>query len=282
MGMFRNWVIVLGIVLGVAKLGWCQEGGFVNGNWFSHDSNRVQVRERLHSDNWVVIYGKAIEEGDMAVLAACTYFGCLGEYFDYYIDETQQRIQRQLPGISREIFIQLLEQAFREKGRVFSYLGLELNAGIATYSRWKRIVNDEPRTRKVKIQPVPGGPWTWGFEPYLERVEREIPLPNHHQPYFRFRIFMPTGGGEPFQTQPGTRPPVTTQPQQPSGTVLGPSQTPPSGYPSGYGMLVCGCWLPPNPPQFAAEPRCQSGKVRLGTCPGFCPPNGIPYGYVCQ
>lgn len=62
----------------------------------------------------------------------------------------------------------------------------------------------------------------------------------------------------------------------------GPGPIPmPSGFPSGFGMLVCGCHGF-NPPMIAQEPRCQSGAVRLNQCPGFCPGGGSPYAYVCQ
>lgn len=50
--------------------------------------------------------------------------------------------------------------------------------------------------------------------------------------------------------------------------------------PSGHGMQVCGCWGP-NPAPLAPEPRCASGQVQLGTCPGTCGPGYVPYGYRC-
>ncbi|WP_290575991.1 hypothetical protein [Ketobacter sp.] len=53
------------------------------------------------------------------------------------------------------------------------------------------------------------------------------------------------------------------------------------GYPSGYGMLVCGCWGY-NPPPLSAESKCASGFVRVNICPGFCAGGGSPYAYVCQ
>lgn len=55
----------------------------------------------------------------------------------------------------------------------------------------------------------------------------------------------------------------------------------PSGFPSGFGMQVCGCWGF-NPAPMAAEPRCAAGAVRINLCPGFCPGGGNPYAYVCQ
>ena len=50
--------------------------------------------------------------------------------------------------------------------------------------------------------------------------------------------------------------------------------------PSGYGMKVCGCWGP-NPAPVAKEPRCASGQVQIGACPGTCVPGYVPYGYRC-
>lgn len=55
----------------------------------------------------------------------------------------------------------------------------------------------------------------------------------------------------------------------------------PSGFPSGFGMQVCGCWGF-GPPPIAPEPRCASRSVRITMCPGFCPSGGNPYAYVCQ
>lgn len=53
-----------------------------------------------------------------------------------------------------------------------------------------------------------------------------------------------------------------------------------SGFPSGFGMLVCGCYG--NGPLTANEPRCMSGAVRVNICPGVCPMGGSPYAYVCR
>lgn len=58
-------------------------------------------------------------------------------------------------------------------------------------------------------------------------------------------------------------------------------ELPPPGFPSGYGIQVCGCWGY-NPTVVAPEPRCQSGYARVNRCIGFCPGGGSPYAYVCQ
>jgi Domain of unknown function (DUF4157) len=54
----------------------------------------------------------------------------------------------------------------------------------------------------------------------------------------------------------------------------------PQGLPSGYGMLVCGCYGPTT--GVAPESRCQSRAVRANMCGGFCPGGGSPYAWVCQ
>ncbi len=54
-----------------------------------------------------------------------------------------------------------------------------------------------------------------------------------------------------------------------------------TGFPSNYGMQVCGCWGP-NPIPVVEEPRCASGRVRTNVCPGSCAPGHPPYSYVCQ
>lgn len=87
----------------------------------AHDSNKRDVRSELEANNWIVVYGKTVEEGDWAIMAACTYFGCLSSYFDYYLDDTINRIKQRMPGAAREILIQLIENSFKHKGQIFRY-----------------------------------------------------------------------------------------------------------------------------------------------------------------
>lgn len=54
----------------------------------------------------------------------------------------------------------------------------------------------------------------------------------------------------------------------------------PRGFPSGYGMQICGCWG--GYPGISSEPRCQSGYAIPAQCQGGCPGGGSPYGFVCQ
>jgi hypothetical protein len=60
-----------------------------------------------------------------------------------------------------------------------------------------------------------------------------------------------------------------------------PNPPQPAGFPSGWGMQVCGCWGF-NPALTAPEPRCASGWVRINICQGFCQGGGQPFAYVCQ
>lgn len=52
------------------------------------------------------------------------------------------------------------------------------------------------------------------------------------------------------------------------------------GFPSGYGMKICGCWGPN--PRPVREPRCASGWVRVSVCSGWCAPRHPRYAYVCE
>jgi hypothetical protein len=84
---------------------------------------------------------------------------------------------------------------------------------------------------------------------------------------------------EPFPTpQPAPAPsPAPTPAPEPQPTPLPVS----SGFPSGYGMQICGCWGP-DPQEIVPEARCASGQVRLNQCSGWCPTGSVPYAYVCQ
>jgi Domain of unknown function (DUF4157) len=83
--------------------------------------------------------------------------------------------------------------------------------------------------------------------------------------YAQWRFAHPIVG--PFASLPFPAPPVGPPPLQ-------------QGFPSGFGMQVCGCWGPTS--GYAVEPRCQSGGVRINMCPGICPGGAWPYAWVCQ
>lgn len=55
----------------------------------------------------------------------------------------------------------------------------------------------------------------------------------------------------------------------------------PSKFTYGYGIKPCGCWEG-NPPPIAPDPRCQSGRVFMALCPGYCTNGVVPHGYLCQ
>ena len=181
-------VIALGLVSPVCAAGFDYDP-------LGHSSNKNEVRSSIAQGNWIVVYGKTIEEGDWAVAAACTYFGCLGAYFQYYIDETIRKIQERMPGVAAQMIQQLIQSAFQQKGRVFQYvrnnLVLHIKAGNATYNRWKMVSADVPDgTERYRIN-GPWGTWTYGYRPRFRRVERRISYPNHHQLYFAFRFLRP-------------------------------------------------------------------------------------------
>ena len=75
------------------------------------------------------------------------------------------------------------------------------------------------------------------------------------------------------------QPQLPAQPPQVQAPIAPPAAA--AGLPSGYGMLVCGCWGF-NPPPTIPDVRCASGAVRVNFCPGGCPAGGSPYAYVCQ
>ena len=174
-------VIALGLVSPVCAAGFDYDP-------FAHSSNKNEVRSSLASGNWIIVYGKTIEEGDWAVAAACTYFGCIGAYFEYYIDETINKIRSAMPNVGAEVIRQLIQAAFQQKGRIFQHLRLQIKAGNATYNRWKKVSMKVPNgSERYKIR-GPWGTWTWGWRPTTRLEERLIPLPNHHQLYFGFRF----------------------------------------------------------------------------------------------
>jgi hypothetical protein len=82
-----------------------------------------------------------------------------------------------------------IRRALKDQGRSFNIGKVGVKAGIATYQRWKVVKVDVPDgTERYKIK-GPFGTWTWGYRPKMKRVERKIPLPNHHQPYIGFGIY---------------------------------------------------------------------------------------------
>lgn len=158
-------------------------------------SNRKEVRARIEEDGWTVVWGININEAEYAKLTAAIATAVATDnpapvkaYFDNYLERTIDKMQREVPGIGRDALTKAVLKALEERGRTFRVKRVGIKAGIATYQRWEKTVYDEPRTRKVKKK-LPFGGWTWSVESYTERVEKKIPLPNHHQPYVAFRLY---------------------------------------------------------------------------------------------
>lgn len=69
--------------------------------------------------------------------------------------------------------------------------------------------------------------------------------------------------------------PMAGQPYQLPG-----QQQAQAGFPSGFGMQICGCYGPTT--GLAPEPKCASGTVRINMCAGMCPGGGSPYAWLCE
>lgn len=159
----------------------------------AEETNRNEVRQAIETDHWQVVWGITINEGEYAkfliAVAAAAETGNPGpiyQYFNDYLDRTIKKVARNAPEIGLRALHDLITRAFNSQGRVLRNGRLEVSAGIATYRRWEHVIYDEPRTYKCK-QKLPFGGWTWSVCTTTERVEKDIPWPNHHQPYVRFR-----------------------------------------------------------------------------------------------
>ncbi len=182
-----------------------------DGDPFDHDSNRGEVRAGISAGGWSVAWGKTIDEGEyarfmlaVASSATCECFTPLNKYFDNLLTENVRKFQSSAKDAGQDAMMNLLAQAFQSRGQVFRNGRLEVQAGIATYQRSKRVVYHEPSTSKKKVSY--GFGWTYVPEVTMEKKERVIPLPNHHQPYIKFRVVSAPHNSSPHLTP--SRPPV--------------------------------------------------------------------------
>jgi len=166
------------------------------------DSNRNDVRSNL-SRGWSVIWGKNFTEADwarglkaIAESIASENPGPFLAWFSSVIDENFAKIQRNLRGVTRRDLQRWIVQSLKSK-RIITYSGLKIQAGFATYNRWKRIVYHEPRTRKKKVHFLGG--WTYVVESYMHRVEKKVPLPNWHQFYIRYQLVPSTSSSREYK-----------------------------------------------------------------------------------
>ncbi len=160
---------------------------------FAQESNRNTVRSNLSKDGWSVVWGKNFTEADwargtlaIAESVAAENPGPFLKWFGETVDENFSKIERNLKDVSKRDLQNWVVQSLKSK-KIIRYKNFRIEAGFATYNRWKRVVYDEPRTRQVK-KSLPFGGWTYVPEVYTARVEKQIPLPNWHQFYLRYQL----------------------------------------------------------------------------------------------
>lgn len=158
------------------------------------DSNRNSVRASISNGNWYLVWGETINEAEyakftvaIAASVACECTAPVQGYFEDYYSRTVVKVKRNAPEVGQRVLEDLISQAFNDPGRIFSYRGVKVAAGVATYNRWNRVVYDEPYTYRCRWE-GPLGSWTWGVCNGMKRKERRVPLPNWHQPYIKFKF----------------------------------------------------------------------------------------------
>ena len=108
------------------------------------------------------------------------------KWFDYKLEQSLHKLSRNSSRLTKNSLKNLVLQSLKRK-RIVQINKLQLDAGFATYKRWKRVVYHEPRTYKCK-QRLPFGGWTWSVCSTMKKVEKTVPLPNWHQFYVRYRL----------------------------------------------------------------------------------------------
>ncbi|BBM86275.1 hypothetical protein UABAM_04661 [Candidatus Uabimicrobium amorphum] len=152
-------------------------------------SSKGEVQRNIKRGGWDVVWGVTIDEKEYIKFGLSAYSGNPWVYFSNYLDRNIDHFARNLRGVGKRALKDLIIRSFKSRGAKMRIGRIEVKAGIATYRRWKRVVYDEPRTRKVKRWiNKRWGWWTWTVQVYTARVTKRIPLPNHHQPYVAFRI----------------------------------------------------------------------------------------------
>jgi len=156
---------------------------------FGEETNRDDVREQIESGGWNVINGDLINEADYLEFVAAVASGepnVILAYFDDQLTVQIEKIQRDLPEISQEVLQDLLIKAIQGEGNPIKQDKLNLKGGVATYQRHEIMKYDEPYSVECEWK-GPFGIKTKGFCPGMRTVEKEVPLPNNHQPYIAFR-----------------------------------------------------------------------------------------------
>ncbi len=155
------------------------------------ESNKSDVR-RSKEDGWNVAWGNEINHakelqfsGAVAASVACICTAPLQGFVAAELESTATTIANQLTDVSKKFVIKLLLDSL-ENGGVKRISRFDLEAGLATYNHWRKVIYHEPRPRMGRCGP------SWARfncpeEAHMEEVERKVPLPNTFQPYVRFR-----------------------------------------------------------------------------------------------
>lgn len=161
------------------------------------ESDRSEVRGRVESGGWNIVWGKTIAAGEYAEFTAAAAAsvatanpGPVSAFFGALIDQNIEKMSRNAPGVSKKAIRDALVKALNDRGREFRIGRVGIKGGIATYRYWHRVTVKVPDgTEKYKIK-GPFGSWTWGYRPKYKTVTKTVPAePNNHQPYFGFRLY---------------------------------------------------------------------------------------------
>lgn len=180
-----------------------------------YDSDEDDVKARIEKQGYVVwgVSFDLAEKGKFALAAAASVAsanaGPVLAYFEDYGNRTIETVRRQAPELAYRIVKDMVIQALADGGKTIRHGRLEITGGLATYKNWKRIVYHEPRQKRVKKYINRRlNIWTYVWKTVLVKVERQVALPNDHQPYLVIKIKGPrppsNGSGTP-RPRPKTR-----------------------------------------------------------------------------
>ena len=176
----------------------------------AQDSNRNQVRSNLESNGWRVIWGKNFTEADwlrgsksIATSIATENPGPFLQWFQRVMVENLNKMAANGARISRQDLERMIVQSLRQK-RFITINGMKVEAGFATYNRWKFVSAHVPtgKMERYKIK-GPFGTWTYGYRPEMKLVKKKVPLPNWHQFYIRYQIRGGQSSSSSGQAGPG-------------------------------------------------------------------------------
>lgn len=154
-------------------------------------SNESEVRATLE-DGWTVVYGMKFDEVDyieftsaVALSIDCVCFEPVSAYLTTVIDDNWNVVKDIGLGLSKELLTDIVYKAIIGEPSAALINNIQVDAGLATYNRWdKWIANGIEfhectwRIDRIVTTGICSGETTWWTE---------IPYPNHHQLYFRYR-----------------------------------------------------------------------------------------------